>query len=55
MVCATHQNLEKKVNEGSFRADLFYRIGRLIDEDKMGSLFKVMFVTKKNNSFKVGF
>ena len=26
MVCATHQNLEKKVNEGSFRADLFYRI-----------------------------
>ena len=26
MVCATHQNLEKKVNEGTFRADLFYRI-----------------------------
>ena len=26
MVCATHQNLEKKVNEGSFRADLYYRI-----------------------------
>ena len=26
MVCATHQNLEKKVNEGLFRADLFYRI-----------------------------
>ncbi len=26
MVCATHQNLEEKVNNGSFRADLFYRI-----------------------------
>ncbi len=26
MVCATHQNLEKKVSEGTFRADLFYRI-----------------------------
>lgn len=26
MVCATHQNLEKKVAEGTFRADLFYRI-----------------------------
>ena len=26
MVCATHQNLEQKVAEGSFRADLFYRI-----------------------------
>ncbi len=26
LVCATHQNLEKKVDDGSFRADLFYRI-----------------------------
>tara|TARA_A100000164_G_scaffold372224_1_gene401172 strand:+ start:158 stop:1243 length:1086 start_codon:yes stop_codon:yes gene_type:complete len=26
MVCATHQDLEKKVADGSFRADLFYRI-----------------------------
>ena len=26
MVCATHQNLEKKVSEGTFRADLYYRI-----------------------------
>ncbi len=26
MVCATHQNLEKKVSEGAFRADLYYRI-----------------------------
>jgi len=26
MVCATHQDLEKKVSEGTFRADLYYRI-----------------------------
>ena len=26
MVCATHQDLEKKVADGSFRADLYYRI-----------------------------
>ena len=26
MVCATHQDLDKKVAEGSFRADLYYRI-----------------------------
>ena len=26
MVCATHQNLEKKYADGSFRADLYYRI-----------------------------
>ena len=26
LVCATHQNLDKKVETGEFRADLFYRI-----------------------------
>ena len=26
MVCATHQDPEKKVSDGSFRADLYYRI-----------------------------
>jgi sigma-54 specific flagellar transcriptional regulator A len=26
LVCATHQNIETKINEGSFRADLYYRI-----------------------------
>ena len=26
MVCATHQDLDKKVEKGEFRADLFYRI-----------------------------
>ena len=26
LVCATHQNIEKKIEEGSFRSDLFFRI-----------------------------
>ena len=26
LICATHQNIEKKIDEGHFRADLFYRI-----------------------------
>ncbi len=26
LVCATHQNIEKKIEDGLFRADLFYRI-----------------------------
>ena len=26
LVCATHQDIQTKVNEGAFRADLFYRI-----------------------------
>ncbi len=26
LICATHQNIEKKIDEGTFRSDLFYRI-----------------------------
>lgn len=26
LICATHQNIEKKIEEGSFRSDLFFRI-----------------------------
>ncbi len=26
LICATHQNIEQKIDEGLFRADLFYRI-----------------------------
>ena len=26
LICATHQNIENKIEEGSFRADLFFRI-----------------------------
>ena len=39
----------------SKKADLFYRIRRLIDEKQMGKLFKVMLVKKVSNKFKTGF
>ena len=41
--------------EFSKKANIYYRLNRLIDNKFMGNLFKVMFVTKKNNKFKVGF
>jgi cyclopropane-fatty-acyl-phospholipid synthase len=37
------------------KADIYFRIKRLIDKDAMGELFKVMFITKKDNKFKLGF
>ena len=37
------------------KADIYYRVKRLIGESQMGSLFKVMFVTNKKNKFKIGF
>tara|TARA_B100000767_G_C19736133_1_gene524020 strand:+ start:755 stop:1801 length:1047 start_codon:yes stop_codon:yes gene_type:complete len=39
----------------SKKADIYFRIKRLIDKDKMGDLFKVMFITNKKNKFKLGF
>ena len=39
----------------SKKADIYYRLNRLIDNKLMGDLFKVMFITKKNNKFKIGF
>ena len=41
--------------EFSKKADLFYRVRRLIDEKQMGELFKVMLIKKKDNNFKTGF
>ena len=37
------------------KANIFYRVNRLIDNKQMGELFKVMFVTNKKNKFRVGF
>ena len=37
------------------KADIFYRIKRLIDENQMGELFKVMLIKNKKNKFKLGF
>ena len=39
----------------SKKADLYFRVKRLIDEKQMGNLFKVLFVTNKKNKFKLGF
>ena len=37
------------------KSDIYYRLKRLIDENAMGSLFKVMLIKKSNNNFKIGF
>ena len=43
-------------NESFLRkADIYHRLKRLIDENEMGSLFKVMLIKNKRNKFKLGF
>ena len=37
------------------KADIYYRMKRLIDEKQMGNLFKVMFIKNQKNKFKLGF
>ena len=37
------------------KANIYYRINRLIDKKQMGELFKVIYIHKKNNRFKLGF
>ena len=37
------------------KAEIFYRLERLIGEKHMGNLFKVMFIKNKKNKFKLGF
>ena len=37
------------------KADIYHRLKRLIDENQMGSLFKVMLIKNKRNKFKLGF
>ena len=37
------------------KADMYYRLNRLIDEKQMGNLFKVMLIKNKENKFKLGF
>tara|TARA_B110000914_G_C15096898_1_gene279852 strand:- start:196 stop:534 length:339 start_codon:yes stop_codon:yes gene_type:complete len=39
----------------SKKADMYFRIKRLIDEKQMGNLFQIIFITKKKNKFKLGF
>ena len=47
-IISKNQNFLKK-------ADMFYRVKRLIDKKQMGNLFKVMLVKNKKNNFKLGF
>ena len=39
----------------SKKANMYFRIKRLIDNKQMGNLFKVIFITNKKNKFKLGF
>ena len=39
----------------SKKADIYYRLKRLIDKNQMGDLFKVMLITGKKINFKLGF
>ncbi len=46
--------ISKNVNF-SKKADIYYRLDRLINEKQMGSLFKFMLIKNKKNKFKLGF
>ncbi len=37
------------------KADIFYRVNRLIDNKQMGNMFKVMLIKNKKNKFNLGF
>ena len=37
------------------KADIYYRVDRLINKKKMGNIFKVMFVKNNGNKFNLGF
>ena len=37
------------------KADIYYRLKRLIGDNEMGDLFKVMLIRNKKNKFKIGF
>ena len=39
----------------SEKANIYYRLQRLIDDQQMGSLFKVMLIKNKKNKFNLGF
>jgi len=51
------QRAEQISKDQSFlrKADIYYRIKRLIDEKQMGDLFKVMLIKNQKNKFKLGF
>ena len=46
--------LSKKMTFNA-KADMFYRLKRLLNYEEMGGLFKVIFAQKKNGKFSLGF
>ena len=52
-----NQRAENVSNNLTFlkKADLYYRLKRLIDDRQMGTLFKVMLIKNKKNKFNLGF
>jgi len=47
-IISKNQNFSKK-------ADIYFRLKRLIDDKQMGKLFKVMLIKNKKNKFNLGF
>ena len=39
----------------SKKADIYYRLNRLINKKQMGDLFKVMLITNNKTNYKIGF
>ena len=52
-----HQRAEIISKNKTFaeKADIFYRLKRLTDENQMGKLFKVMLIKNSDNRSQVGF
>ena len=38
----------------SKKADIYYRLNRLVNKNQMGNLFKVMLITNNKTNFKTG-
>ena len=47
-IISKNQNFSKK-------ADIYFRLKKLIDINQMGKIFKVMFIKKQKNNYKLGF
>ena len=47
-IISKNQNFSRK-------ADIYFRLRKLIDENQMGKVFKVMFVKRQENNYKLGF
>ena len=48
------ENISKKLNFRE-KADIYYRLDRLLNKNKMGETFKVIFASSKKIKFNLGF